>query len=275
MNRKGWLVLVVLVIGGLLVMTTVEPFSQYSDRAYRKARRQWLIMTGGMVNVGGYYLRIDCWGSGQATVVFDSGLNQPRDTWGTVPGEVSKSARVCTYDRAGVGESDHAGFLRTSLDVVSELKLLLEKKGENGPFVLVGHSFGGINVRLFAMNYPEAVRAIMLVEPSHEDQYQHVANSRDLAERERYLEHEGGANNEQVDLIASAEKLKASRRALTVPVVLVTGDTKRDSVSAVLNAELARQERFIHHIAAENAGHFPQLDRPDIVIAALNKLLSW
>lgn len=275
-GKKYWLLGIVLVL--CLVFTSVKPFSDYSNRAYRRVKRQWRILTGGMIDVGGYYLRVECRGSGR-TVVFDSGLSQPRDTWGTVPDEIAKVARVCTYDRAGVGESDDADFKRTSSDVVRELRTLLEKAGENGPFIIVGHSFGGLNARLFSTMYPAEVRGLVLVEPSHEDQYMAIAATKQEPERGQYLRHEGGENGERIDLLSSADELRRMGEPPSIPIILLTAespgaDEKLNSVSLDLNSRIVQRVPFTEHIVVENSGHFPQLDRPDAVIAATRKMLE-
>ncbi len=274
-GKKYWLLGIILVFGFLF--TSVKPFSGYTNKAYRRAKRQWQILTGGMIDVGGYYLRIECRGSGR-TVVFDSGLNQMRDTWGTVPDEIVKVARVCTYDRAGVGESDDANVKRTSSDVVRELRTLLEKKGEKGPFVLVGHSFGGLNARLYAAMHPAEVLGLILVEPSHEDQYQKIADTKQEPEREQYLRHEGGENGERMDLLSSASEVRSADGPNSLPTILLTakasgGDENLNSIALELNTRLGQRIPLTEHIVVENSGHFPQLDRPDVVIGAIRKLL--
>lgn len=266
-----------LLLAAAVVLAAIGPFSGYSSRAYKKVKRQWLILTGGLIDVGGYYLRVECRGSGR-TVIFESGLSQPRDTWGAVPGEIAKTARVCTYDRAGVGESDRAGFIRTSSDVVRELRELLKEAGETGPFIVVGHSFGGLNARLYAIRYPQEVSGLVLVEPSHEDQYMKIAELKPASEREQYLRHEGGDNGEDVDLLASSGELRSlAGEPLPQTILLTANDNARsplNSVSLELNTLFARSNPSIEHIPIENCGHFPQLDRPDVVIASIRKLLQ-
>src|SRR5581483_7014518 len=132
--------------------------------------RGWLILSGGLVDVGGYRLRIECIGAGKPTVVMDAGLAQDRSTWGQVPSGVAAFTRVCTYDRAGLGESEAGAKPRTSQQIVAELQVLLKRAGIQSPYLLVGHSFGGANVRLFASQHPDAVVGIVLVDASQEDQ---------------------------------------------------------------------------------------------------------
>jgi pimeloyl-ACP methyl ester carboxylesterase len=128
---------------------------------------------GRSVQAGQVKLNIDCSGSERPTVVLDSGLGglgAPALGWIKVQPEVAKFARVCSYDRAGYGWSEPGPEPRTSLQLARELKALLDAAGEKGSYVLVGHSFGGFNVRMFTAQYPKDVAGVVLVDASHEDQ---------------------------------------------------------------------------------------------------------
>jgi pimeloyl-ACP methyl ester carboxylesterase len=106
------------------------------------------------------------------TVILDSGLGVPAIGWKLVQDQVAKFTRVCSYDRAGYSWSDSGPLPRTSLQITRELHALLTTAGEKGPFVLVGHSFGGLNVRVYTGQYPHEVVGMVLVDAMHEDQYQ-------------------------------------------------------------------------------------------------------
>ncbi|MBD2101602.1 alpha/beta hydrolase [Leptolyngbya sp. FACHB-261] len=126
---------------------------------------------GELVDIGGFRLHLNCIGQGITTVVMDAGGGAPSITWGLVPSEIAKFTRVCTYDRAGLGWSDpNPGSSRTSQQNVDELHSLLTKAGINPPYILVGHSLGGVNMRLYASQYPEDVIGLVLVDSSHENQ---------------------------------------------------------------------------------------------------------
>ena len=115
-------------------------------------------------------LNLDCQGQGSPSVILDSGLGVPAVGWKHVQVEVAKFTRVCSYDRAGYGWSSVGAFSRTSSEIVKELHALLEAAGEKGPHVLVGHSFGGYNVRVYNGQYPGEVAGMVLVDASQEDQ---------------------------------------------------------------------------------------------------------
>jgi pimeloyl-ACP methyl ester carboxylesterase len=121
---------------------------------------------GEMVSVSGHEMHLYCTGkaSGGPTVVMDSGLGGGVLDWQTVQPKVAKFARVCSYDRSGIGWSESGPSPRTSPQIVKELHALLENAGVGGPYVLVGHSFGGANVQLYASEYPDEVAGMVLVD---------------------------------------------------------------------------------------------------------------
>jgi len=125
---------------------------------------------GAMVDVGGYRLHIFCEGTGSPTVIMESGLGDPSLLWALVRPEIAKATRTCVYDRAGLGWSDLSPKPRTAENIVKELHTLLTNAGIAGPYVLVGHSMGGVYMRLYAHNYPDDVVGMVLVESSHEEQ---------------------------------------------------------------------------------------------------------
>lgn len=127
---------------------------------------------GRLVDVGGYRLKINCAGSGSPTVVLESGLGDLLSEWRPVQLRISSFTRVCSYDRAGYGESDAGPLPRTSLQISRELHTLLQNAGEYPPYILVGHSFGGYNMRVFNGKFPNEVAGMVLADSPQEDQYQ-------------------------------------------------------------------------------------------------------
>lgn len=127
---------------------------------------------GQMVDVGGFRMHIHCQGcrhgDSAPTVVMEAA--EFSLTWDLVQPEVARFARVCSYDRAGLGWSDRSPNPRTAANIVRELHTLLRQAGVDPPYVLVGHSKGGLFVRLYAHEYPDEVVGLVLVDSSHEEQ---------------------------------------------------------------------------------------------------------
>ncbi|HEX9579572.1 MAG TPA: alpha/beta hydrolase [Gemmatimonadales bacterium] len=126
---------------------------------------------GKLVDVGGYRLHLDCRGSASPTVVIDVGAGAWSIFFTHIQEEIAAEARVCTYDRAGMGWSDPSPLPRTRERMVQELHALLRRSDVPAPYVLVGHSLGGLNVRAFATQHPDEVAGVVLVESAHEDQW--------------------------------------------------------------------------------------------------------
>ena len=117
---------------------------------------------------GGISMHIYCTGEGSPTVVLDAGLNGGTMSWAKVQEQVSNHTRVCSYDRAGMSWSEPGPKPRTYMRIADELHALLQAAGEEGPYVLVGHSVGAHTVRFFVQKYPTDVAGIVLVDPAHE-----------------------------------------------------------------------------------------------------------
>jgi len=126
--------------------------------------------SGQLVDVGDYRLHLTCTGQGSPTVVLEAGAGSPGLTWTFVQEEIEKSTRVCSYDRAGFGWSEPAAGPLSPQQVASDLHALLETAGVPGPYILVGHSAGGVYVRTYAGQYPAEVAGMVLVDSSHEGQ---------------------------------------------------------------------------------------------------------
>jgi pimeloyl-ACP methyl ester carboxylesterase len=125
---------------------------------------------GELIDVGPYELHLYCTGSGSPAVILDSGLGDAYISWRKVQPGIAHFARVCSYDRAGLGFSYYSRHPSTSKDFAQELHILLRNAGISGPYVLVGHSMGGYDVRLFASLYRSEVAGMVLVDSSHPEQ---------------------------------------------------------------------------------------------------------
>jgi len=171
--RTSWLrriVLVLLVIALLLAAAgfLYENIAEARDRRFNP-------MPGQRVNVGrndrsSLSMHIYCTGEGSPAVILDSGLGDSYISWRKVQPQIASFTRVCSYDRAGIGYSSPSPGPRTSQTIAEELNALLHAAGIPTPYVLVGHSMGGYDVRVFASSYRNEVVGMVLVDASHPDQ---------------------------------------------------------------------------------------------------------
>jgi len=153
------LVLLIAALAGFIY----ENVSEARDRRFNP-------MPGRLVEVDGHKMHILCTGQGGPTVVLDSGLGDSFVSWRKVQPQIAEFTRVCSYDRAGLGYSEPRDEPRTSRVMASQLHALLQAANIEPPYVLVGHSMAGYDVRLYANAYPSEVVGMVLVDASHPDQ---------------------------------------------------------------------------------------------------------
>jgi pimeloyl-ACP methyl ester carboxylesterase len=148
---------VVAVMAAAAVGGAVETVGLASDqRSYA--------MPGQLYDVGGHRLHLDCAGAGSPTVVLMSGLGGNSAGWARIAPAVAGTTRVCAYDRAGQGWSEDAPDPRDGVTAAGDLHTLLDRAGENGPYVLVGHSIGGDHAMVYADRYPEQIAGMVLLD---------------------------------------------------------------------------------------------------------------
>ncbi len=165
-----WVVRILVGVVGFIVVVifagcAYQTISEWNDaRAYPPP--------GQLLDVGGYKLHLYCIGEGAPTVILDAAFPAHVSNWIWVQPQIAKTTRACAYDRAGHGWSDLGPEPRDAKQHARELKALLEKANEKGPFVLVGHSLGGLYVREFADMFPDDVAGMVLLEGTHPDSWQ-------------------------------------------------------------------------------------------------------
>jgi len=252
--------------------------------AARQLRRAWLILTGRMIDVGGYRLRFERAGHGTPTVVMDAGLCQTLRSWDRIAPEVAKFTGVVTYNRAGLEGSDAGPRPRTSQQNVDELQKLLKTAGVPGPYVLVGHSFGGLNVRLYASEHAEQVVGMVLIDASYEEEYLRFAALKSGEERNSYIRHESGDNCEEVNLLESGQLVHKASLIPGIPVIVLSADPYHSKDKAVdaewaqlqmeMQSWLARRVSKGKQTIVAGSGHFIQLDQPEVVIDSILTIVN-
>lgn len=166
---------VVLATAGMLYQT-----------ASAEADRRNLPAPGHLIDVGGFKMHIHCMGEGSPTVILEALSGGTSSYWGWVQPEVAKTTRVCVYDRAGRGWSEPDPEPITLARTVRNLHTLLTNARVEGPYVLVGHSLGGIYVRQFAAEYPDEILGMVLVDAAHPQQFDRIPDI--LKETDSYLQ---------------------------------------------------------------------------------------
>jgi pimeloyl-ACP methyl ester carboxylesterase len=158
--RRAFILALAAFVPAALAATPLVPIERVA-KDYTRPHR--------LVDVGGRKLNLHCQGQGEPTVVMEGGGFDWSLTWALVQPAVAARTRTCSYDRAGLGFSDPSPRPPTPANVVDDLHGLLKNAGIAGPVVLVGHSLGGFNVKLYAATYPDQVVGLVLVDPSEEN----------------------------------------------------------------------------------------------------------
>lgn len=239
-----------------------------------------------------------CNGSGTPTVVLENGLGQSEDTWDRVRPNLAKLTRVCSYDRPGNGDTEPLpeGAVRTVRDQADTLDDALEAAKVEPPYVLVGHSWGGAIVQLYASQHRDDVAAVVLVDSSHADTLSDwiaalppaPANDVDpLAQVRSLLEAaQQPDETEHLDRKKSERQLHGVELGST-PLVVVTAATsdlaaalppalakKVDAIWRREQDELAALSDDSVHALAAHSGHFVQNDQPELVLAAVKAAVT-
>ena len=270
-----------------------------------------------LVDIGGRSLYFECRGSGSPTVILEAGFRTRADLWTddliqpewprtmVLPG-VAEFTRVCAYDRPGTatvrdGElltsrSDGAPMPRTAEEAVADLHILLETAGVPGPYVLVGHSFGGLFVRLYAATYPDEAAGMVLVDAFSE-------SMEDVMTPEQWAAYDAifqpvpaqladYADLELTELDISVDQVREATAASPLPpmplVVLSRGQAMAmpDDLPGGLSGgmledawQTAQDGLAVllpdaRHVVATESEHYIQLQQPELVIAAVRAVVE-
>ena len=224
-----------------------------------------------MVDVGGHSLYLQCVGSGSPTIVWEAGAQGSGwlNTAQYLMGKLAETSRVCVYDRAGLGWSDPGPYEELShwSQVVTDLHTALAKAGEKGPYVMAGHSYGGLLARLFALTYPKEVAGVVAVDPSPEDETCTNAPCPLSPDVQAMRKLEGG-------------KVAGSLGDLPLVVISHSPDlpfwdpASHDATWEQLGAETVTASSNARHVIASWSTHLIPYSQPGLVIEAVRQVVA-
>jgi pimeloyl-ACP methyl ester carboxylesterase len=224
-------------------------------------------------------------GRGSPTVVFESGLGDTLESWQDIQPKVAGCTRTIAYNRAGYAGSTAPGDVRDSKTIVNELRAELHQRGVSPPYVLVGHSLGGLYMQYFARNYPDEVAGLVLVDSTHWNQRLVMGAPNETQEAPRHrttvVFMSFIARRELANSTLAGGQVRASPAAADIPTMVLSstgallGETPAArALGAQLQEEIAADFPRAQHIRVEASGHYIQKDRPDVVIAAIRRLAN-
>ncbi len=238
------------------------------------------------VDVGAYSLLIHCYGSGSPVVVLEHGLGTDWTSWGHIYRGMPRDIRVCAYNRS---YQTH-----TSLDYVEDLHNLLAGAGLEGPYVLVGHNFGGLNVILYADRYPAEVAGIVLENSLHPDQFAQLLaalppeSSNDSADLKSLRQWFSAPHQYGIDLTASSDQVRSITSLGDIPMFVLTsaapnpdyGDIPADVQMQLDQEQQAMQQELTHlssnttQVTANTVDQVIHFYEPQLVINSIVKMVK-
>ena len=249
-----------------------------------------------------------CLGEGRATVLIEGGIGDASVNWLPIQESLSERMQVCIYDRGGYGMSDTGPGERTTEQITTELYALVKAAGVEGPYIVVGQSFGGFIAQYFARRFPAETLGIVLVDSSHPDQVEKLAEMDQYSSKKRTLV-TGRANagaeetnpwrkqwhmlnssrkavfsqmDELKDFATSATQVKEAGPMPNIPLAVLTRDQEllptlennhsMEEVWREMQRDLANSSERGWQVTVKGSGHNIHLDAPEAVVEAVNRV---
>ncbi|MBN1120697.1 MAG: alpha/beta hydrolase [Anaerolineae bacterium] len=313
----GWIGKILL--GGVVLLVGLIVFGLIRESITRSKYRTEYPAPGKMVTIDDHDIHLYCVGEGSPTVVFEADLDQYGSlSWGPVQEEIGKSTRACSYDRAGIMWSEPGPRPRDGETIAAELKAVLDAAGEEGPYLLVGHGFGGAYIRIFAGQNPDDVCGMVLVESSHPEmltRYEELGLELEIPDKKirpliLFMSHLGSPGRYKGNIydlppeiydpvqaflpessmawfdekVESPETLAQAGQYEHLGdfplIVLVSAKTPNvENGQALQDLWMELQEELLllsddSTLMAEDTGHYPQLQNPEMVIGAIRDVVG-
>jgi hypothetical protein len=240
---------------------------------------------GTMVDVGGNKVYLQCVGSGSPTIVWNAGAGGPGwlNTAQYLMGRMAETSRFCTYDRPGLGWSDPGPYEDVShwSQAVTDLHTALAKAGEKGPYVMAGHSYGGLLARLFALTYPKEVSGVVAVDPSHEDEWAGPATDPNAPFGITMCTDASCPLHGDIQAIKKLEGGKVAGSLGDLPLVVISHspdlpwwNPAYDTTWERLGTDTATASSNARHVIASWSTHMIPYTQPGLVIEAVRQVVA-
>lgn len=247
-----------------------------------------------MVDFDDYQIHMKVIGQGQPTVIIEAGLGSGLESYDTLQIATSKLTKVLSYDRPGLGDSSKSPNPRTLPVYVGELKKLLHAEEIEPPFILVGHSLGGLIIRYFAHQFPEEVVGLVFIDCLHEDWFEYIRTTHSDEEVESfnraiqlYVNQSTGVTKEEwIRFEPNCDLIRGIEIPQHIPTRMITatqygrdqemlGYHPEDMMTwAEMQAGIMKNVKDAKQIITDKSGHSVQLTEPDLIVSSIKELVE-
>jgi pimeloyl-ACP methyl ester carboxylesterase len=248
-----------------------------------------------MIDVGGRSLHCCVYGKGSPTVALVSGFGAPQAYWNPVIPDLAAQTTVLTYDRAGIGKSEIGELPTHGKQAATDLHTLLNKLNLPKPYIIIGHSYGGSVVRLFASMYPDDIGGIILEDSQHEgilEAQRKILKGKDLEQLEEMVSRFATPDNPKTEgdyRFITMEQMKNSKPLPQVPFVVLTAGDRSKNMPPIFSDEANKkleelgielQKKLVamipggKHIIVDDVGHNMHLEKPEALITPVIEMIK-
>ncbi|MGP3779569.1 alpha/beta fold hydrolase [Halanaerobium saccharolyticum] len=225
--------------------------------------------------------------NGQPTVIFESGLGDDSSTWKEIQDEISSITSTFSYDRAGTGKSESRDGPKSGIDIVQDLTKIVDNRSLGPPYILVGHSFGGLLSRLFASINPENIAGMVLIDAApvnKEVVFENILTGKQKEQIIKYLKNPS-LNSEKVDKIKTYKQILKHKKKFDFPLtIIIRGlakcygpnwpEDKLLEIEQELQLDYKQLSENSKTVIAEKSGHYIHKDQPELVINEIKEMVD-
>lgn len=222
-------------------------------------------------------------GSGSPTIVFETGMGPTIDTWNSILDSLSKHTQVYAYNRPGYGNSQIHNPPTTVIEVAAQLRENLMGHNIKPPYILVGHSAGGLYINMFARLFPEEVAGAVFIDASHPEQFEYFKNDQSLLYELLITATKKGNRTYEGNIVKTTlQSFENASKFPNVPISVLTAGKKSSPLEndelrnkwLQFQKSLASLSPISEHIVVENTGHYIHKRNPNISISEILRILS-
>lgn len=246
------------------------------------------------VSISDYQIHIKDTGCGEPTVIIEAGLGSDLDDYDTLQKAITPLTRVVSYDRPGLGQSTQSPNPRTLPNYINELRLLLIKEEILPPYILVGHSLGGLIIRYYAYKYPDEVAGLVLIDCIPDDWFNYLMSTHSKEEMEALNQvidpelnnSEGVIKDEWQEFQNNCDLVNGVQISKNIPIRVITaikyGDDQKAlgyhpedmQVWAQMQADFISNSINAKQIITDKSGHSVQISEPELIIESIKELVE-